>query len=761
MRMRKAVVALAVTGGIAAVPAAATAATPAATTWAGWDAPGPLGVGSPSHVTASGGTTAILGSDVSNGTIPLAVTSAAGSRVGRIDVGDGAVVGQLQIAAAGPDRLLLADRCTIRRSEDRGLSWKAAEPLAGCSGDALNLRAVSSEVAFASTTNRTWRTTDGGATWPVVNAAEPGPTLPIDALLGLRLVSAGPNATALQRTVDGGASWQGVKLPAPAPATPPAPAPTDPPTTPAEPVPPAEPALVDSLASLGGIARRADGTILLGAGDALLVSKDGGQTFVRRAVPVPDDLPGAGGVVVRSIACGPAGGCIVGVAAQSDGNRVSALRYDGDAFGGRVAALPSLEISAPAPDAVVGLFTGGDTREVRRTDDAGATPYRVVASGADRAGSIGVHGLLAIRNAGRLHVSADHGRTWSDVPLPATPGLQRVASAGGKLVALADDGTVRRFEGGAWARLSDLSAIQPLDLVAAGDVPVVVGSRGIVRLTDPATPKPVSAPVLQGRGFRSVVARGNLVLAIGGKAARPLVVRSTDGGKTWKQSKLPAGIDDVQLASAKVAYALSGRVLYRSADGGRRFTRRAIVPDLGSAGPSGDVGTLLEFSSATSGVLITDAGAFVTRDGGKTLRVLPTPGARTPSVAAVFGDGVVVQDEALGAVFRNARLLEGKAPSLTLRAAGKVRRTKGGGRTVTVVGVLRGAADDEPVALLGARKAGSDAAVKRTVTPNADGSFRVVVRLSKRERGVQAWYRGAVRPERTDLSSTSKVLRVR
>ncbi|WP_157251884.1 sialidase family protein [Patulibacter americanus] len=760
MRMRKAVVAIVVTGGIAAVPAAAVAAAPAATTWAGWDAPGPLGVGFPSHVTASGGTTAILGTTVSDDTVALAVTSAGGSRVGRVHVGD-TDVRELQIAAAGPDRLLLASGCTIRRSEDRGLSWKAAEPLAGCSGATPTVRPVSPEVAFASTADRTWRTTDGGATWPVINGSERGPDLPIDALLGLRIVSAGPDASALQRTVDGGASWQGVKLPAPAGATPPPPAPTDPPTTPAEPVPSTEPAVVDSLPGLSGLARRADGTVLLGAGDTLLASTDGGQTFVRRAVPVPDDLPGSGGVVIRSIACGPAGGCVVGVAAQSDPKRLSALRYEGEVFGGRVAALPGLEISAPAPDAIVGLFPVGAATEVRRTDDAGATPYRVVASGADRKGSIGVHGLLAIANAGRLHVSSDHGRTWSDVPLPATPELRRVALAGGKLVALADDGTVRRFEGAAWNRLADLTAIQPRDLAAAGDVPVIVGVRGIVRLTDPAAPKPVSAPVLQGRGFRQVVARGGIVLAIGGTTGRPLVVRSTDAGKTWKRSSLPSGIGDVQLASAKVAYAMDGRDLYRSTDGGRRFTERIVVPDLGDAAPSGDAGELLEFSSATSGVVITAVGAFVTRDGGKTLSVLPTPGGRTPPVAAVFGDGVVMQDDTLGAVFRNPTLLKGKAPSLTLRTAGKVRHAKSGSRTVTIVGVLRGAVPDEPVALLGVRKGGAHGAVKRVLVPNADGSFRTTMRLSKRDRGVQAWYRGAVRPERTDLSSTSKVLRVR
>jgi photosystem II stability/assembly factor-like uncharacterized protein len=744
MRITSTAAALAVTIGVAATPAAALAASPAATTFTGWDAPGPLGVGAPSHVAASGTTTAVLGSDVAEGRVPIAVTSAAGSRVGRVAVNTSDAVGGLALAAAGPDRLLLADSCRVRHSEDRGLTW-SGEPLAGCSGASPSLTVVDANVAFASTDKRTWRTTDGGGTWTVVNAAERGPALALSKDVGLRTVSAGAAGLGLQRTTDGGASWQGVKVPAP---------PTDADAAP----------LADSLPSIAGLARRADGVVLVGAGDAILVSTDDGATFSRRVVPLPDDLPGATGVTVRAIACGEAGGCVVGVTAAGDPARQSALRFDGDAFGARVAALPDADIDAPAADAIVGISrpSSGVSRALR-TDDAGATPYRALASGADRAGSIGVHGLLAIASVGRLHVSSDHGASWNDVPLPATPELLRVASAGGKLTALADDGSVRRFADGTWERLADLTAIRPAALAVSGDVPVIVGARGVVRLTDPADPEPVSAAVLQGRGFSRVVARGNTVLAWGRRGSGLLAVRSTDGGKTWKQSKLPSGTDDVQLVSSKVAFALDGRVLYRSKDGGRRFTRLALAPVLGDAGPTttGNIATTLEFSSATSGVLVTPVGAFVTRDGGRTLRLLPTPGALTPPVAAIFGDGVAVQDTVLGAVFRNASLLRAKAPTLTLRTAGEPKKGRSGTRTVTVVGVLRGAVDDQPVALLGYRSAGSDAPLLRSVTPNADGSFRVSVRLTRRQRGVQAWYRGAVTPDRTDLSTVSKVLAVK
>ncbi|MEV4420222.1 hypothetical protein AB0L40_09640 [Patulibacter sp. NPDC049589] len=744
MRFSSATAVLAASFAVAVVPATASAADPAATTFQGWDAPGPLGVGNPSHVSASGTTTAILGSDVKDQRVPIAVTSAAGSRVGRVEI-NGTEPGTLAIAAAGPDRLLLADSCRVRHSEDRGLTW-AGDPLAGCTGSALSLTVASPDVAFASTDKRTWRTVDGGATWTVANAGERGPQLALDANVGLRTVAAGAAGLGLQRTVDGGASWQGVEVPGP---------PTDADAAP----------LVDALPSIAGLAKRADGAIVVGAGDAVLVSTDQGVTFTRHAVPIPDDLPGATGVAVRNVVCGAAGGCVVGVNAAGDPARRSALRFDGDAFGARVAALPDAEVSGPAADAIVGITRpeNNGAASVLRTDDAGATAYRPLASGADRTGSLGVHGLLAIASVGRLHVSSDHGKTWSDVALPATPNLTRVASAGGKLVALADDGTLRRLDDGVWAKLADLSAIKPADLAVAGGTPVVVGARGVVRLTDPANPAPVESAVLQGRGFTSVAAQGSTVLAWGRRGSGLLVVRSADGGKTWKQSKLPASTDDVQLVSAKTAYALDGRTLYRSTDGAKTFKRRAIAPNLGAAGPDtrGGGDPSLEFSSDLGGVLITPAGAFVTRDGAKTLRVLPTPGATTPPVAAVFGSGVVLQDSVLGAVFRNDALLGAKAPTLTLRTAGKPKRGKKGVRTATVVGVLKGAADDEPVTLVAYRGGGKDTTVLRSVTPNADGSFRVSVRLSKTQKGVQAWYRGAVLPERTDLSTVSKVLTVK
>ncbi|MGX6450219.1 WD40/YVTN/BNR-like repeat-containing protein, partial [Patulibacter sp. S7RM1-6] len=189
---------------------------PAATTWAGWDAPGPVGVGAPAHVSAYGGTTAVLGAvgDPHWDSAPLFVTGAAGSRIGRVPLTEGGSGAKPQLALAGPDRLLLAENCRVRRSDDLGATW-SGDPLPSCASGTPALTTLDARVAWASLPTRTWRTVDGGATWTVVNAAEPGPSLATGEATGFRVVAAGEAGNALQRTADGGASWQGLKVPGP------------------------------------------------------------------------------------------------------------------------------------------------------------------------------------------------------------------------------------------------------------------------------------------------------------------------------------------------------------------------------------------------------------------------------------------------------------------------------------------------------------------------------------------------------------------
>ncbi len=162
------------------------------------------------------------------------------------------------------------------------------------------------------------------------------------------------------------------------------------------------------------------------------------------------------------------------------------------------------------------------------------------------------------------------------------------------------------------------------------------------------------------------------------------------------------------------------------------------------------------------GIVRGTSGTFVTRDGGASVVPLPTPGAQAPALASLTGGGrgAVVLDPVLGSAFRSPALLTAKAPSLRLTAAGKVKRTRAT-RRVTVIGILDGARSDGPVAVVSVDRRGRPV---RTVTAgetNADGSIRFVVTLARREHGLRAFYRGAVRPAGTSLGAASRVLRVR
>ncbi len=181
------------------VSAPAAIAQPAATTWEGWDAPGPIGVGDPAHVAASGPATAVVGSDVRDGAVALAVLDPEGSRVGRVEV-NASTGGALRLAVQRPGRILLADGCRVRFSDDRGSTW-AGDALPSCtpSTTAPSLAVADDQAAFASAADRTWRTLDGGATWQLANVGDRGPDVALDADRGVRIVAAGPSAKALQR----------------------------------------------------------------------------------------------------------------------------------------------------------------------------------------------------------------------------------------------------------------------------------------------------------------------------------------------------------------------------------------------------------------------------------------------------------------------------------------------------------------------------------------------------------------------------------
>ncbi|CAB4919359.1 unannotated protein [freshwater metagenome] len=733
------------------------------TIWAGWDAPATVGVGRPTSVAAGDRTIMIAGEAPSGGAYPFRLEGPSGRRIGRVRGDTPPVLG-----VAGERRLYATDGCTVRTSTDRGTTWSAAG-LPGCATSpastppATRIAVLDERVAWVATDRGTWRTTDGGATWGP-SSSSPALPVPASADVAYRLTPGIRTGVALERTTDGGATWTPLPTPFPDAA--------------------GTPSNGSSIELIDGphpLVVRADGTLLVGNGDRLLQSQDGGNTFAQHLLPRSlDESDGVPPTIDQLVCDGPR--CIVGITGRAGVPRRGIPYADGafdDRDFNRSDGPPRFLAAAVGDGRIVGQ--DGDPR----TDAVGApvlegsfvgTGYGVLAREGDVTGSVGSSGVLALPTSTgatttAVTASTDHGLAWDEKPPPSSETLdfgatlRRIALLPGDFRASVALSSRNRLS---WsqdpsAEETDLGRLGAQDLAVSRGVPVVVGARGIARVASPTSGMaPVTSRIVRGRSFEHVEARGRTVVAWSG-GRRPYAVRSTDGGTTWARTTLPTGVDAVEVATERVVYALAGRTLHRSVDGGRRFTRRVVTPALGDAGQrfDGDAAPQLAFSSADRGALVTPSGAFVTADGGGGVSPIPTPGAVVPSIAEVARGTVTIQDAITGAVLRSPGLLDRPTPSLALRVVGRPRAGARGARTVTVSGRLSGVGAGEPVALVGHRSRAADRPLLGVARTDASGRFRARVRLSAAQGGVQAWFRGSVTTDRTVRSKVGAVLRVR
>lgn len=736
---------------------------PIGTVWSGWDAPATVGVGRPTSVAAGDGTIMIAGEAPSGGAYPFRLDGPSGRRIGRVPGATPPVLG-----VAGERRLYATDGCTIRTSTDRGARWATAE-LPDCTSSSpsgTRIAVLDERVAWATNESGTWRTTDGGTTW---GPSPSSTTLPVPASadVAYRLTPGIRLGFALERTTDGGATW--TPLPTPFP---------DAAGTPSN---GGEGGILLSSGVPHPLVVRADGTLLVGNGDRILQSQDGGNTFTQHLLPRSlDESDGVPPMIDQLVCDGPR--CIVGITGRAGVPRRGIPYADGafdDRDYNRSDGPPRFLAAAVGDGRIVGQ--DGDPR----TDAVGApvlegffvgTGYGVLAREGDVTGSVGTSGVLAVPTSTgatttAVTASTDHGLVWDEKPPPSSETLdfgatlRRIALLPGDFrtsVALSSRNRLSWSQDPS-AEETDLGRLGAQDLAVSRGVPIVVGAGGIARVASPTSgAAPVTSRVVRGRSFEHVEARGRTLVAWGA-GRRPYAVRSSDGGATWARTTLPTGVDAVEVATERVVYVVAGRTLHRSVDGGRRFTRRIVTPALGDAGQrfDGDAPPQLSFSSATRGALITPSGAFVTADGGGGVSSIPTPGAVVPSIAEVSRGTVTIQDAITGAVLRNPGLLDRSTPSLGLRAVGRPRAGARGSRTVTVSGRLSGVGAGEPVALVRYRSRAADRPRSAIVRTDASGRFRSRVRLSAADRGVQAWYRGSVTTDRTVRSKVSAVLPVR
>lgn len=385
-------------------------------------------------------------------------------------------------------------------------------------------------------------------------------------------------------------------------------------------------------------------------------------------------------------------------------------------------------------------------------DNGPATVGRV--AGGDGRWLAGGNDLLG---TGRGLWTSEDGRAWTAVD----PGGLRAFSAGDKIMDLA------RTSSG---------------FVVVGTTTLQNGSAGAVawvspdgRSWDRVDSREIGAPD-KVRGLKAVVARGDVVVALGDPApggSGPAVLRSADGGRTWTHAKSsPADVvpEAGALAVAKDGFVLvptqrrddKGEVgVYCSAEG-TDWSRCGTITGLARDGS----GVKRLASSAAGVAAITESGferyaVYTSEDGRKWSRTTDlgeVPGSLRALAVSDEGTLVVGGDERAADVDNRLVLMTaprgGEARPVALeeikglaRAARDVTRVAAGGGTFVAVGAASGDA--------GIWVGADGRTWKATGSPQVLGGSRRQV-LGDVTSGRRGWL--AVGSTMTDASSTAPLL---
>lgn len=604
-----------------------------------------------------------------------------------------------------PDgRLLITGDGRVATSGDLGHRWRTAE-LPGAGGafgaaftDARHgVIVAASTPAFSSLTYlppgprsgpAVWSTDDGGRSWRVLVPAEPAPPVARDAArprtspdpppepkprltvtaliaapdgaylrgLSIQRAAAGdePPATALERSTDGGRTWT---------------------------------RLMTRRQNEGYVAAQPIRSIGVLASGRIVVTFGG----TREITPGPPMVvvidPASGEVVDRTspgdnptVLCDPAGACLVNAGGDYNGEQVPGRAYpfDGDTFGAPRRPLP-LSPSSPRPGVVVGLRSAyaadavgsSDTTSIVRSGDGGAT---YTASPTRATGTFDDHRVTVRALEHAWHVSRDGVRWATYAPPPTTSPPIATASAPGGIVALFANHSVRRLRAGRWGPAIDASTIEPVDVAVTGETILVAGPNGVARVVHRRIVPEIRGSRGRIRGVDgSVKALGSAFTGLE-TSGRTIVawyasdrldevdanygtnvVRSQDGGRTWRTMRSIPGITDLQMLSSRTFYASLGERFYVSRDAGRTFQLRGALDDLTFLDPAWGVNAryVVRFRDRDYGVVSADfAGTFVTHDGGRSFEALPSPRGPFAAFARPTRRGLLV-DGPMGTLITN------------------------------------------------------------------------------------------------------------
>ncbi|HYF24592.1 MAG TPA: YCF48-related protein [Baekduia sp.] len=440
----------------------------------------------------------------------------------------------------------------------------------------------------------------------------------------------------------------------------------------------------------------------VGTGSLVLTTTDGGATWkgLEAKAPAPLDL--------ATIRCASAELCV----AATVGGNVLARTADG----GATWTFPTLStdpLHAVAFASAARLVAGGAQGATVVSDDGGitASPIGSRLTGQFRRIRAGLAAGTAFAPGadGALAKTLDGGRTWTRGNVSTSEDVLDVAfpTATEGYALDVDGGLFRTSTGGAsWRPLDKGTTARPVAVFApaAGQV-LLIGPRGVRRSADGGEAFTQIRGGAVARASLAGVDRAGAHIVAWGTST---LVRSSDGGRTWKAIAKPSGklrLRAADFLTAKTGFVLDGvgRV-WRTRDGGRRWTE---LPGVGT-----DQAYDLAFSSTRDGYLLSPIssgstrtdGLLRTNDGGSTWHPQYVVAARVPELGlAAPGGGVDYLLGGTSALLASRTGGEQGAPSTLTITTQRRRLTKAG--RIRVTGRLAPATGSETVTVA-ARRAG-------------------------------------------------------
>jgi photosystem II stability/assembly factor-like uncharacterized protein len=492
-----------------------------------------------------------------------------------------------------------------------------------------------------------WRTTDRGATWRIA-ATSPG--LSDVAYVGdgryvgvARPVSGSDLEGSALVSDDGGRSWDPVAVPA-VPALDPEPG------TPPDPAGPAA-----ASRSAGGLLSDGRGHVLIGTtSGAVLESKDGARTFVRREVerPTPYGRAPQTDATVTPRLLRPDGSALVDVASRSSSDRRLLDLRDG-AYSVAAPLLSSEDVATSTATSVYRL--GRSAGRTALTRDTGPSSVEL-AGGRTAPGDLGRGRLAAFVRDGRLWRSTDGGARWTTTALPEGLRIAAVARDAGGDVVLDASGALHRLRAtGALRPIRGASGLRARDLAVAQGQVVVVGTGGAGRVVGERVRRAPGA--FTRRPWTRAAGSGVQAVATDETGH---VLRSTDGGRTWRsaarlRTSRAGRIRAVGVGPSKTIVLVSALRLWSSRNGGRTFRRGPRLRRAGDAWSGRPARIVMR--DDRHGAIAAYGRLVGTSDGGRSVRRIALPSDAGPDTVSDGGGGrLLVQDDLSGDLLRSSPL---------------------------------------------------------------------------------------------------------